>query len=121
MLTEVAGFGAAFTPSCVSYRRHAYPTKKPRLRAGALDWGTLLPDRRSQLPVLLENRAARAADAPGVSGQRRATAQQIAPGHAASAVAKPRGSGFAWRKFGEIDGAGAGRPNAHKNAHKKAR
>jgi hypothetical protein len=62
----------------------------------------------SQLSVLSQHRAALAAHAPAMSRERRAAAQQIAPGHAAGTVAQSRGRRPAWRKLGEIDGLGGG-------------
>jgi hypothetical protein len=47
--------------------------------------------------------------------KRRAAAQEIPPGHAAGAIAQPRGSGSARRKFGKIDGIGGGGGKAQKN------
>ena len=38
-----------------------------------------------------------------MSGERRAAAKQIAPGHAAGVIAKPSGGRLARRKFSEID------------------
>jgi hypothetical protein len=62
-----------------------------------------MPTGRSQLSILLEHRAAIVANAPAMSGQRRATPNQIAPGHAARMIAEPGGGRLARRKFSEID------------------
>ncbi len=84
----------------------------PRLRAGAKciarRWS------RSQLPVLLEHRAARTADTPAMRGKRRAAAKQIAPGHAPGMIAQPCGGRLAWRQFGKVDCAGARGQGPHK-------
>lgn len=69
-----------------------------------------------QLPVFTQHRAALAADAPAVRGERSATAQEVAPGHAAGMVAISRGRRPARRKLGKIDGAGAGGPDTDKKA-----
>lgn len=52
-----------------------------------------------------------------MGGERRAAAKEIAPCHAAMAVAEPGSRRFAWRKLGEIDGARARGQNAEQQAH----
>jgi hypothetical protein len=42
-----------------------------------------------------------------LGGERRATLEQVAPGHAGGAVTQPGCSRLAGRKFGHINGAGA--------------
>jgi len=51
-----------------------------------------------------------------MGGKRCATLEQIAPGHASGAVTQPRRGRLAWRKFGEIDGAGARAQSAENKA-----
>ena len=68
------------------------------------------------MPILPEHLTARAADTPAMRGERCATAEQVAKGHAAGAVTQPRRRRLARREFGEIDGAGARGPYADKKA-----
>ena len=90
--------------------------KSPGSGAGA---GMHVSDCRGgglQLPILSQHFAARVAHAPAMRGERRATAEQVAPGHAAGAVTQPRRRRLAGREFGEIDGAGTRGPYADKKA-----
>jgi len=59
------------------------------------------------LPVLPQDFAARAADAPALRGESRTALEQVAPGHAGGAVTQPGCSRLAGRKFGHINSAGA--------------
>ena len=61
---------------------------------------------RLQLSVFVEHRAAIAADAPAMGGERCATTHKVAPRHAGGAIAHSGGGRLAWRKLGEVDRIG---------------
>jgi hypothetical protein len=56
-----------------------------------------------QLSVLAQHGAAFIADAPAMSGKRRAAAQQIGPSHATRTIAHPCCSRLAWRELGKVN------------------
>jgi hypothetical protein len=51
----------------------------------------------------MQHRAAFIADAPAMSGKRRAAAQKIAPGHAASVIAQACSGRLTRRQLGKVD------------------
>jgi hypothetical protein len=55
------------------------------------------------LAVFAQHRAAIVANAPAIRGKRRATTEQIVPGHSAGTIAHPSSGRLARRKFGEIN------------------
>ena len=67
------------------------------------------------MAVLVQHRAAAAADAPAISGKRRTAAEQVAPAHPAVAIAHPGGRRLARRKFGKINGTGGSHEDAEQN------
>jgi hypothetical protein len=75
-----------------------------------------LPTGRLQLAVFVEHRAAIAADAPAMGGERRATTRKVAPRHAGGAIAHSRGGGLTRRKLGEIDRVGGCSGKANQKA-----
>src|SRR5262249_24509621 len=56
-----------------------------------------------QLSVRAQHGAAFIADAPAMSGKRRAAAQQIGPSHATRTIAHPCCSRLAWRELGKVN------------------
>jgi hypothetical protein len=76
---------------------------------------------RLQLAIFVEYRAAIARDAPAMGGERCATLEQVAPGHAGRAIAHSRGCGLARGKLGKIDRAGGSCGYADKKASGKHR
>jgi hypothetical protein len=75
-----------------------------------------LPIGRLQLSVFVEHRAAIAADAPAVGGERCTATRKVAPRHAGGAIAHPGGGGLARGKFGEINRIGGGSGKANQKA-----
>jgi hypothetical protein len=64
----------------------------------------------------VEHRAAIAADAPAMSGERCATTHQAAPRHATGTIAHSSGGRLARRKFSEIDRVGDRSSKANQKA-----
>jgi hypothetical protein len=64
----------------------------------------------------VEHRAAIAADAPTMSGERCATTHQAAPRHATGTIAHSSGGRLARRKFSEIDRVGGRSSKANQKA-----
>jgi hypothetical protein len=73
-------------------------------------------DRRLQLSIFVEHRAAIAADAPAMGGERRATTHQASPRHATGTIAHSSGGRLARREFGEIDRVGGRSSKANQKA-----
>jgi hypothetical protein len=72
-----------------------------------------------ELSVPPQHFTARTADAPTLRGERCATLEQIAPGHAGGAVAETRRSWLAWGKVGHIDSARACAQSAENETRSK--
>jgi hypothetical protein len=75
-----------------------------------------LPTGRLQLSVFVEHRAAIAADAPAVGGERCTTTREVAPRHAGRAIAHPGGGRLARGKLGEINRIGGSSGKANQKA-----
>ena len=95
-------------------------TKTPALRSRGFALPKLkfggLPTGRLQLSVFVEHRAAIAADAPAMGGERCATTRKVAPRHASGAIAHSRGGRLARRKLGEVDRVGGRSGEANQKA-----
>jgi len=89
-------------------RRRGFALPKPKFCG--------LPTGRLQLSVFVEHRAAIAADAPAMGGERCATTRKVAPRHAGGAIAHSRGGRLARREFGEIDRVGGCSGKANQKA-----
>ena len=100
-------------PSSDQVQGQAFPDHALKFRG--------LPTGRLQLSVFVEHRAAIAADAPAMGGERCATTHKVAPRHAGGAIAHPSGSRLARRKFGEIDCVGGSCGKANQKASGKHR
>jgi hypothetical protein len=79
-----------------------YPRAKQKAPAGELGRTA------SELSIPLQDRATAASNPLAVGSQGGAAPNQVAPGHAAGAIAHPRGGRPAGSQFFHIDGVGSG-------------